>query len=66
MEYKTSCVHAKVFPIFSLFRRSCFSVVELIVILLMGLLELSVAIVLSAGLERTCKAFKRAAGEDLP
>lgn len=40
--------------------------VELIVILLMGLLELSVAIVLSAGLERTCSAFKKSAVENLP
>ena len=47
-------------------RRSCFSAVELVVIFLTGLLDFSVAVVLSAGLDHTCSAFGRAAGEDQP
>jgi hypothetical protein len=46
--------------------RSCFSAVELVVIFLASLLDFSVAIVLSAGLDHTCSAFGRAAGQDQP
>jgi hypothetical protein len=46
--------------------RSCFSLVELCVIVLAALLEFSVAVVLSAGLDHTCNAFEISAGEDLP
>lgn len=48
------------------YRRSCFSAVELVVILLTSLLDFAVAVVLSAGLDHTCSAFGRAIGEDQP